>query len=106
MVSLRVAAILVAILLLCLPGNAQIAHQSGISADLHVARPGDPRSLQSETEVFIPGPLRSFERMAGISQQVTPDQVLPLLARNVYVQGYVGWRKWHANRVPDPAGTL
>ncbi len=30
--------------------------------------------------------------MAGISQQVTPDQVLPLLARNIYVQGYVGWQ--------------
>lgn len=92
MVSLRVAAILVAILLLCLPGNAQIANQSGISADLHVAHPRDSRSLHPETEVFIPGPLRSFERMAGISQQVTPEQVLPLLARNVYVQGYVGWQ--------------
>lgn len=44
------------------------------------------------TELSIPGPLRSFERMAGISQQVSPDQVLPLLARNVYVQGYIGWK--------------
>jgi hypothetical protein len=44
------------------------------------------------SEVTIPGPLRSFERMAGISQKVTAEQVMPLLARNVYVQGYIGWR--------------
>jgi len=30
--------------------------------------------------------------MAGISQKVSPDQVMPLLARNVYVQGYIGWK--------------
>ena len=28
--------------------------------------------------------------MAGIGQQVTPDQVLPLLARNTYLRGYTG----------------
>jgi hypothetical protein len=92
MVSLRVAAILVAVLFLNLPGNAQLAHHTGISADIHTSRPDDLRSLQPATEVSIPGPLRSFERMAGISQQVAPEQVLPLLARNVYVQGYVGWK--------------
>jgi hypothetical protein len=40
--------------------------------------------------VTIPGPLRAFLRMAGISQKVTPEQVMPLLARNVFVQGYRG----------------
>jgi hypothetical protein len=30
--------------------------------------------------------------MAGISQKAEPAEVLPLLARNIYVQGYVGWR--------------
>ncbi len=38
--------------------------------------------------VLIPGPLRSFMRMAAISQKVSPADVLPLLARNVYMQGY------------------
>jgi hypothetical protein len=38
--------------------------------------------------VAIPGPLRSFLRMAGISQKVSPDDVLPLLARNSYLIGY------------------
>jgi len=37
--------------------------------------------------VVIPGPLRSFLRMAGISQQVSPDQVMPMLARNVFLWG-------------------
>jgi len=32
--------------------------------------------------------------MAGISQKVTPDEVVPLLARNVFVLGYEGeWSK-------------
>jgi len=40
--------------------------------------------------VAIPGPLRSFLRMAGISQEVPPDNVLPLLAHNTYLLGYEG----------------
>ena len=36
----------------------------------------------------IPGPLRSFLRMAGISQEIDPDDVLPMLARNVSIWGY------------------
>ncbi len=44
--------------------------------------------------VAIPGPLRSFLRMAGISQKVSPEEVIPLLARNVFTLGYEGqWRK-------------
>jgi len=43
--------------------------------------------LQSET-IEIPGPLRSFLRMAGISQEINPDEVLPLLARNAFLYGY------------------
>jgi len=40
--------------------------------------------------VAIPGPLRSFLRMAGISQKISTEEVLPLLARNVAVEGYQG----------------
>ena len=39
-------------------------------------------------EVEIPGPLRPLLRMAGISQEVSPADVLPLLARNVSLSGY------------------
>jgi hypothetical protein len=38
--------------------------------------------------VVIPGPLRPFLRMAAISQKAPPEEVLPLLGRNVAVQGY------------------
>ena len=41
-------------------------------------------------EFMIPGPRRSFLRMAGISQNVTPEEILPLLSRNVFTEGYQG----------------
>ncbi|WP_216840999.1 hypothetical protein [Acidobacterium sp. S8] len=50
--------------------------------DIHFA--GD----QQVEGVIIPGPLRSFLRMGGISQKIGPEDVLPLLARNVYLHGY------------------
>ena len=58
-----------------------------------------PSSAQSNVSpppgnyVVIPGPLRSFLRMAGISQKVSPEDVLPLLARNAYLQGYESGRE-------------
>ena len=48
---------------------------------------GHPAPL--ENTVVIPGPLRSFLRMAGISQQIAPNDVLPLVARNAYATGYL-----------------
>jgi hypothetical protein len=38
--------------------------------------------------VLIPGPMRSFARMAALSPDVQPDDVLPALARNVVTNGY------------------
>ena len=43
----------------------------------------------AENTIEIPGPLRSFLRMAGISQQITSEEVLPLLARNAFASGYL-----------------
>jgi len=60
--------------------------------------PGGPQSSPVTpagpvlSEATIPGPLRSFLRMAGISQEVTTEEVMPLLARNVFTQGYEGWQ--------------
>src|SRR5215472_7589144 len=48
---------------------------------------GKPQ-VQTTATVLIPGPLRSFLRMAGVSQEVPLDGVLPMLARNVSLQGY------------------
>jgi hypothetical protein len=50
--------------------------------------PGGSSLSRAADGVVIPGPLRSFLRMAGISQKVPSDEVLPLLARNVFMQGY------------------
>src|SRR5690349_22408702 len=44
----------------------------------------------TDSFITIPGPLRSFLRMAGISQKATPEEVMPLLARNVFLLGYEG----------------
>ena len=44
-----------------------------------------PPAVETAT---IPGPLRSFLRMAAVSQKVAPADVLPLVARNVFMQGY------------------
>ncbi|MDE3195542.1 MAG: hypothetical protein KGN84_04310, partial [Acidobacteriota bacterium] len=38
--------------------------------------------------VTIPGPLRSFARMAAFSPDSAPEEILPALARNVVTNGY------------------
>lgn len=45
---------------------------------------------RGSSQFLIPGPQRSFLRMAGISQKVRPEEVLPLLSRNVFTEGYQG----------------
>lgn len=51
--------------------------------------PPDSAPSRSQTDqVVIPGPLRSFLRMAGISQKIPPEDVLPELARSVYSLGF------------------
>jgi hypothetical protein len=54
----------------------------------------EPGALHSDavSMMVIPGPLRSFLRMAGISQKISPDEVVPLLAHNIFTQGYEGAR--------------
>src|ERR1700733_14702908 len=38
--------------------------------------------------IAIPGPLRSFSRMAALAPETAPEDVLPSLARNVVTNGY------------------
>ncbi len=80
--------------LCCLFANANDANStfSNPSETAATSPPGE-RPVADSTEYMIPGPLRSFLRMAGISQKITPEEVLPLLSRNVYLQGYEGSRK-------------
>jgi hypothetical protein len=49
-----------------------------------------PETPPSSSLFTIPGPQRSFLRMAGISQKIAPEEVLPLLSRNVFNEGYQG----------------
>ena len=46
-----------------------------------------PKVPEAQT-IVIPGPLRSFARMAAISSEAVPEEVLPALARNVVTNGY------------------
>src|SRR5215472_11343522 len=69
-----------------------------VAAPWEQALPQSPSSGQGaeqelpSSEVAVPGPVRSIMRMAGISQKASKEELVPLLARNIYVQGYEGWR--------------
>jgi hypothetical protein len=63
--------------------------------------PGLPSSTHSVETVVIPGPLRSFLRMAGISQKITADEVMPMLAHSVSLHGYKGGRETEFLRLLD-----
>jgi len=77
----RLAFCLCTLPLFCLQANAGIPEPPSTTT---------PAQLEDNSSITIPGPLRSFLRMAGISQEVSPADVLPLLAHNVYYQGYEG----------------
>ncbi len=47
-----------------------------------------PAETPGESYISIPGPMRSFGRMAALSTEVRPEDVLPALARNVVTNGY------------------
>ncbi len=93
--SLRLSAVALAASFLaagCLPSTAWSAAQAPeTAAGAQASAPGSKTAASSAT-VTIPGPLRNFLRMAAISQKVAPEEVLPLLARNVVVEGYQYWQ--------------
>lgn len=55
------------------------------------AGPPAPSNVSPGGTIYIPGPLRSFARMAALSPEVHPEDLLPAMARNVVTNGY------HAN---------
>lgn len=88
--SLRLAAMLSATLLLgispwCYQSMGATPRTPGAPAhsDTSALRP-PPSGLTLD----IPGPLPPFLRLAGISQQATHEEVLPLLSHQVVLQGY------------------
>jgi hypothetical protein len=85
--------------LLCLPVVVTLSICSWYSSEVRAqetppASPA-PRQLSGTPSsqpptIAIPGPVRSFLRMAAISQKVSPDEIAPLLARNIFLLGYEG----------------
>jgi hypothetical protein len=63
------------------------ANNSGASSNPPASSAGSLAGSPAQT-VVIPGPLRSFLRMAAVSQEATPDNVLPLVSRTVSLYGY------------------
>jgi len=49
---------------------------------------GAPASRENQPSAALPGPLRSFARMAAIPIEINPEDILPALARNVVTNGY------------------
>lgn len=62
-------------------------YRSAGGHDLTLAASVTTPAVERQT-VNIPGPLRSFSRMAALSPDLLPEDVLPALARNVVTNGY------------------
>ncbi len=61
---------------------------SGKSVALGGQRSADREADRGGQMISVPGPMRSFARMAAISADSAPEDVLPALARNVVTNGY------------------
>jgi hypothetical protein len=88
-----------AVVLLCLAAYgpacaARALHDSSQPAIIPTDLTDDAASASEPPETLvIPGPLRSFLRMAGISQEISTEEVLPTLARNAALYGYQGGKE-------------
>jgi hypothetical protein len=76
---------------------------SAQSSDSYRSQAGPLPAKSPLDTISIPGARRSFLRMAAISQQISPDELLPLLAHNVAVEGYTYNKK---GRKPNPTEFL
>jgi hypothetical protein len=62
---------------------------TGRQVELGNSRSSAERSVERDMPMAtIPGPLRSFARMAAISRDGRPEDILPALARNVVTNGF------------------
>ena len=82
--------ILLALCVCFLTASAALAESAPPSDSSKPSQANTSPLPDSPAVVLIPGPLRSFLRMAGISQTVSSEEVLPLLAREVFFLGYRG----------------
>ncbi len=72
-------------------------NQSRLSSDLSqyrssggtdLSEPGNRQKSATYSTIMIPGPLSSFARMAALTPDLAPEDLLPALARNVVTNGY------------------
>jgi hypothetical protein len=82
--------LLVAVYLIVSCGSVLALTPQAADNSRNSSAPAKNELVGNVTEIGVPGPLRSFLRMAGISQKITAVDVMPLLARNIYMQGYEG----------------
>jgi hypothetical protein len=61
------------------------AYRAITGRSLNLASPSARETLPT---IAIPGPLRSFARMAAMPQETAPEEILSALARNVVTNGY------------------
>jgi len=64
----------------------RLAGGSGLS--LPVESPSGSMAAPKDSYIEIPGPLRSFSRMAALAPEMHPEDLLTALARNVVTNGY------------------
>jgi hypothetical protein len=64
---------------------------------------GTPASSEKRLTAVLPGPIRSFARMAAMPAEINPDDILPALARNVVTNGY---QAAHSNEELEPTEYL
>lgn len=76
------------------PARSCVWAQTRSSSESRAASLGSELGPPAQAETAtVPGPLRPFLRMAGISQETEPASVLPLLARNISIWGYESGRE-------------
>ena len=69
-------------------GDLDAYHAAG-GADWKSGGLPSPKPAEEEAKTIdIPGPMRSFSRMAAIAPDVRPEDVMPAIARNVVTNGY------------------
>jgi hypothetical protein len=71
-------------------GQDAVATSTATTTPASQTSPSSAQALATTSVISIPGPLRSFLRMAAISQKVSPDEIAPLMARNIFLLGYEG----------------
>src|ERR1035441_4549919 len=64
------------------------AYRAAGGKPVSLGAPPEAKSPADQGTANIPGPLRSFARMAALSPDADPSDILPALARNVVTNGY------------------